>query len=319
MEIPRALRSRPYGPPQLPTPAALTAAAAVVLIAALGGWALAAGLTFEPAAAPEARPADVRLGSSLALTLRAGWKAVEKVPRVPGLEGRQARAFAPADGGAGRMVLAVLPDATGDTLPSETAAALRTPLGRSVQRLTIGGRRGAGYTALAIRDVAGIVDVYAVPTVAGVLAVACVAPLDDPLPVGACPADIVDVAARRPPAPDSLAPLRAKLPAVVAGLDRARRAGRRDLRAGATSKAQARAAGRLAAAYRHAAKRAAGLAPDLGTAAALPAAFSAAAAAYGDLRTAASRHSRPAWRRSRVKVDAAERAAAARLDAVRTG
>jgi hypothetical protein len=205
-------------------------------------------------------------------------------------------------------------------LPEATAAALRTPVGKGVERATIGGMRGAGYTALALKGVSGIVDVFTVPTVAGKLAVACVAPLDDPLPVGTCPGDIVTVAARKPPAAaDPLAKLRARLPGIVTSLNRTRRSARSDLRDGATSKAQARSAARLADAYRAAARATAAVAPNTGTAAELPAAFARAAAAYGAVETAATRHSRAAWRRARVKVNAAEKAAKDRLDAARAG
>jgi len=193
-------------------------------------------------------------------------------------------------------------------------------LGKDVQRTTIGGIRGAGYTALALKGVSGIVDVYAVPTAAGVLAVACVAPLDDPLPVGTCPGDIVTVAARRPePAADPLSQVRAKLPGIVTSLNRTRRSARRDLRSGATSKAQARSAARLAAAYRSASRSVAAVAPKTGTASDLPVAFTRAAAAYGALEKAATRHSKTAWRRARLQVNAAEKAAKARLDAARAG
>lgn len=319
MQVPKRFRSRPYGPAQLPGAGPIAAGVAAVVIAAAGGWMLAASLLSEPSAAPEARPSTVRLGSSAELLLRDGWAQVPKVPRVPGLDGAQARAFAPIDGGAGRMVTTLLPDETGDSLPLETAAALRTPLGKNTQRTTVGGMRGSGYTALALKGVSGIVDVYAVPTAAGMLAIACVAPLDDPLPVGTCPGDIVSVAARKPAAPDPLAELRSKLPAIVASLNKARRGGRRDLRSGATSKAQARAAGRLAAAYRSAAERTAAAAPKTGDASTLPRAFTGAANAYEDLQTAARRHNKRAWRRARLKVDAAETAAKTRLDAVRAG
>jgi hypothetical protein len=289
-------------------------------MAALIGWFIASKVLSEPAALPEARPTTVRLSPSAEIALRAGWEPVEKVPRVPGLEGASAHAFAPADGGAGRMVTIMLPGQSGDALPKETAAALNTPLGKDVQRTTIGGLRGAGYTALALRGVSGIVDVYAVPTVAGVLAVACVAPLDDPLPVGTCPGDIVTVAARKPePAADPLAKLRARLPGIVTSLNRTRRSARRDLRSGATSKAQARSAARLADAYRSAARSVAAVAPKTGFASELPAAFTRTAAAYDALEFAATRHSKKSWRRARLRVNAAERVAKARLDAARAG
>jgi hypothetical protein len=320
MQIPRALRSRPYGPAQLPSPGAIAAGVAAIVVAAAIGWVVASKLLSEPAALPEAQPTTVRLAPTAEIALRSGWEPVEKVPRLPGLDGASARAFAPADGGAGRMVTTLLPNETGDGLPRETAAALRTPLGKDVRRTTIGGIRGAGYTALALRGVSGIVDVYAVPTAAGVLAVACVAPLDDPLPVGTCPGDIVTIAARKPaPGADPLQRVRTQLPGIVTSLNRVRRAGRRDLREGATSKAQARAAARLAGAYRSAARATAAVAPKTGTASDLPAAFTRAAVAYDALKAAATRHSKAAWRRARVEVNAAEKAAKARLDAARAG
>jgi hypothetical protein len=114
-------------------------------------------------------------------------------------------------------------------------------------------------------------------------------------------------------------PLRAELPAIVTSLDAARRSGRRALRGGATSKAQARAAARVATAYRAAASRTAALAPKTGTAAALPRAFGEAAAAYDRLGVAAARHSGRAWRRAGLEVDTAEKVAQARLAAVREG
>jgi hypothetical protein len=318
IQFPRALRSRPYGPPQLPSAGAIAAGAAAVAVAAAGGWAVAASLTSEPVATPEARPSTVRLSASAELSLREGWQPVGKVPKLPGLDGAATRAFAPADGGSGRMVVTLLPNTAGDALPRATAAALRTPLGKGTQRATVGGLRGAAYTALALKGVDGIVDVYAVPTAAGVLAIGCVAPLDDPLPVDSCPNDIVHIAARKP-AVDPMAALRTHLPGVVTSLNRTRRTARRDLREGATSKAQARAAARLAVAYRDASRRVAAAAPKTGAASTLPAAFSQAADAYDALESAARRHSKAGWRRARLRVDAAETTAKANLDAIRAG
>src|SRR3954449_797561 len=103
-----ALRSKPYGPSALPSPAALLAAATLIVIAAVGGWVLAEKLISHPVAVPEAAPRTVRTGDA-ELVLRAGWERTAAVPRLPGLDGPGARAFAPADGGSGRMVLTMLP------------------------------------------------------------------------------------------------------------------------------------------------------------------------------------------------------------------
>jgi hypothetical protein len=315
----RAFRSRPYGPMQLPTAGAFMAGIGVTVAAAAGGWALASHLTSEPSAEPSARPTIVRLSPNAEFSLRTGWQRIEKVPAVPGFASADTQAFAPTDGGAGRMVTALLPAASVVGLPKDTAKALRTPLSRASQRTTVGGIRGSGYTALALKGVDGIVDVYTVPTVAGVFAVACVAPLDDPLPVGTCPEDILAVAVRKPVVDDPLAALRSRLPGVVSSLNRARRDGRKDLREGATSKAQARAAARLAVAYRAAATRVAAVAPETGTPSTLAASFTGAAAAYDALEKAAQRHSKRSWHLARVKVVAAENAAKAKLNEVRAG
>src|SRR4051812_46213086 len=164
-----ALRSKPYGPSALPSPAALVAAATLIVIAAVGGWVLAEKLISHPVAVPEAAPLTVRTGDA-ELVLRAGWQQAPAVPKVPGLNTPGAQAYAPADGGSGRMVLTMLP-AGAASLPKATAAALRVPLGSS-KRATVAGLRGVGYTALALRKVSGLVDVYSVPTAAGTLTVA---------------------------------------------------------------------------------------------------------------------------------------------------
>src|SRR4051794_36214032 len=98
-----ALRSKPYGPSALPSPAALIAAAVLIVVAAVGGWVLADKLISHPVAVPPAEPLTVRTGNA-ELSLRAGWEREPTVPKVPGLDGPGAVAYAPADGGSGRMV-----------------------------------------------------------------------------------------------------------------------------------------------------------------------------------------------------------------------
>jgi hypothetical protein len=308
------LRSRPYGASWVPEPPVLIGAAAVVLVAAIAGWALANQLTAEPAAVPAATPANVPVGTAQ-VTLRSGWSPVKQGPRLAGLEPPGTRAFRPSDGGGGRLVISPL-KGEGTELPAETVAALRVPPGNA-RKAKVGGLTGAGYTGLAVRGVDGLADVYVVPTPGGPIAVTCVAPVADPLPAGTCPDDVVSVSTART-APNPAAKLLEEAPALLRALDRRRVSGRRALRRAHTPAAQARQARRLATAYAKAATRAERLAPASGPTSALPRALSGAARAYSKLAASATRHDRAAWRRARQRVNAAEKAVAAQLAAARS-
>ena len=309
-----ALRTKPYGPASLPSPFALAMACVAVLVAAGGGWVLASKLTSKPVDVRAGSPATVRLGGA-ELVLRSGWRPASRPVKLPGVAGAGARVLAPRSAGAGRLVVALLPGTTAG-LPSATQAALRLPLG-SAQRVKVAGLDGVGYTALALRGVPGLADVYAFPTVAGVLTIGCVAPIDDPLPVGSCPGDVLSIAAHRTAAADPRARLKARLPAVMAKLNAARRHDRAALRSAATSTRQARYALRLVRAYGAAAAAVAPVVPRTGTGAALPARLRAAGGAYRALSVAAAHHDRRGWARARARVGAAERAVAALIDAAR--
>lgn len=305
----------PYGKSLRPGPLALLAALAVVLVAGAAGWVAAAQLTSEPeVATPE--PLVVIPTGAAELQLRSGWRLVPRVPRVPGLDVPDAKALAPADGGRGRMVVALVPgtDASSE-LPEATVDALRVPLAAS-ERASIGGLRGVGYTALSLQGVSGLVDLYAVQTPAGLLTIACIAPIDDPLPAESCPGDVSSVSIDEAAIPDPTAELREALPAIAAPLNRERVAGRLALRRGKHSDAQARAARSLWRAYRTAASAVAPLAPESGVGSELPATLREAARAYRALGVAASRHSERGWSRARRAVTAAERAVTAQLDAL---
>jgi hypothetical protein len=291
------------------------AALVAVAIAAGGGWILAGHLAADPVAAPPASaPATVRVGDA-ELVLRAGWRPATRVPKLPGIDGPGVRAFAPHDGGTGRMLINLLPG-TGADVPKATMAALRVPLGSSA-RTKVAGIAGVGYTSLALRGVSGLVDVYAVRTAAGILTIGCVAPIDDPLPVGSCPGDVLSVAAHAAPAPDPRAALKRRLPAAMAALNAARRHDRAALRSASTSTRQAVPARALERAYEKAAAELAAVAPKSGTGASLPAALRGAARSYHGLALAAAHHDRRGWARARARVTAAERTVAARVAAAR--
>jgi hypothetical protein len=312
----RFLRPRPYGPTTLPGPGALLVALAAIALAAAGGWLLAAKLTATPTVAPEQPPVLVKTGPAQ-IRLQAGWQPEKVVPRIPGLDGTAARVYGPADGGSGRMVLTMLPSGAATELQHETVAALRVPLAGS-KKAKVGGLTGVSYSALTLRGVAGLADVYVVSTAAGPLAITCLARLDDPLPVGSCPGDVLSITASKPAATDPAAALRDKLPALVTALNAARLSGRDALRSGATSGAQATAASALWHAYATAADGAAAVAPKTGPGARVAPAFTAAASAYHRLSLAAASHDTHAWVLARRDVNAAEKTAADRTAALGT-
>src|SRR4051812_14248716 len=109
--------SLPYGKSLIPRPLALAAGLIIVLAAAVAGW-LAAGQLANraPVTAPTAPAVNVTSGAA-SLQLRAGWQLDKRVPHVPGLEGAETRALAPADGGRGRMVVTMLQDAPTGAIP----------------------------------------------------------------------------------------------------------------------------------------------------------------------------------------------------------
>jgi hypothetical protein len=310
--------SLPYGKRLVPGPVALVTGVLAIAGAAGAGWFAASQLADEPVAAAPAETLEVTAGTAT-IELRDGWQADARMPRIPGIDTTNAEALAPADGGAGRMVVALSKNtaaAPGTDLPAATVEALRVPL-RKPERAAVGGLRGTGYTALSLRGVNGLADIYTFKTVAGLLTVSCLAPIDDPLPTGSCPADISAIAVSVPTAPDPAAGLRSTLAGVAADLDRARTNGRLELRRGADSDAQVRAARSIAAAYAGAAAALDEVAvPATEPGARLPETFRSAAAAYESLAGAARAHDTGAWTRASAAVDEAELAVGTALGAV---
>jgi hypothetical protein len=289
--------SLPYGKSLLPRPVAMIAGTLVVLAAAAGGWFAADQLAREPIAVVDQPALNVQTGYAQ-VTLRSGWK-------VAGLETADPKALAPSDGGRGRMVVGLVKNEAG-TLPTELVSALRVPAG-TPEKATVGGQKGGfGYTALSLKGVNGLTDVYTLHTSGGLFVIACVAPLDDPLPAGSCPADVTSVKVSVPPPPDPAAKLQDTLPTLTAALNKARLDGRTALRAGADSDAQASAARKLATAYASAAATAASAAPKTGDGAAIPGVLRETADAYSALATAASHHDSHGWAASVKAVEAAE-------------
>lgn len=307
--------SLPYGKSLVPRPLALLCGLLLIVAAAGAGWFLASKLADEPVPVAPAQSLNVTAGTA-ALKLREGWQAETRVPRVPGIDATNAKALAPADGGAGRMVVSLVKtDGAAADLPPATLEALRVPLPKP-ERAALAGLRGSGYPALSLRGVNGLVDLYTFKTVAGLLTISCIAPVDDPLPTGSCPADITEISVSVPQAPDPAARMKAALPRVSGELDKARISGRLALRRGADSDAQAAAARSVSAAYGSAADDIAALAPAKGEGASLPDVFRAAASAYADLGAAAAGHDSGAYTRATAAVNEAELEVATALGAL---
>ena len=86
---------------------------------------------------------------------------------------------------------------------------------------------------------------YAAPTTSGVATIACTAPLDASIPRGCdALAAAVTVPGAQPLAPGASAAFYSRLPAAVADLDAARKAGAQELAAAKRARAQALAAER---------------------------------------------------------------------------
>jgi hypothetical protein len=302
--------SLPYGKSLLPRPFAAIAGLLVVSAAAVGGWFAAGQLADQPVVEPTLPSMNVSSGAAT-VQLRAGWQLETKVPKVPGLATADVKVLAPQDGGKGRMLVTMLPGESA-ALPQATMDALRVPLGKP-QRASLGGERATGYTALSLQGVNGLVDVYTLNTSAGTVAVTCIAPVDDPLPAGSCPADITALTVKVPRKAEPVDQLKAALPRLTTALNQARVSGRTALVAGGDTAAQQKAAASIATAYSAAATEAAKVAPKSGAGALLPDAFREAARSYGALATAASTGDADAWAHARKEVDAAERASIAQI------
>jgi hypothetical protein len=306
-------RARGYGGPQPLNAATVLTAVAVALAAALAGWVGAAKLTAQPE--PAAAPADTptRIGAADAL-VRAGWTPVARAPRLAGLDGAGVRAFAPPAGGAGRMLVAVRAADHPSLVPRSLIGALEAPL-PTARRATVAGMRALAYPALTVEGTAGLADLYVVPTTAGVLTVACLAPLREPLPDGSCPQALMraEIADGRPVLPSPNAALMLRAPAAIAALDTARVRERAALRRGRTPAAQSASARSVASAFGTASAAIADVAPAGGPGAALRTRLGATRAAYERLAAAARRRDRAGWARAGAAVRRAEAALAAEL------
>ena len=235
-------------------------AAVLLLIAAAlnAGAGIALGIALTPDDSPQPAPAPIKAttlsAGDLRLTLPQAWRPLSTPPTAAGLESATLAARGPrAD-----IALTVLPPEDPTLLPKALVDAAGGIVPSPVS-LQIDGRDALRYTGLSN----GGMDVYAVPTSAGVVTIACVGKTPAALAHGCDAAlDGVNVGRAAPIAADDRAAFAIGLPAVVTGLNRARAAGRRDLARQRTARGRARVSRRLSRVYGDAARRLSPLAGD---------------------------------------------------------
>jgi hypothetical protein len=274
-------------------PAALVAGGCALALAAAGGWWLGGS---SRAPAPVVAPNSVAALGDVRLELEAGWAPAAPVEGV--------KAFSPVPGLPGRALLAsgpaVDPTLIPDTLRAQLPESLPAP-----RKATLGGLPAWGYGPLRHRG--RVVELTVLPTMGGMLAVACVAPPSAWSGALGCADGVHAIATddrTLAPAPD-LAFRQAAAPALET-LDEARVAGRARL-----DGARRTAAASLAGAHREAATA---LAPFAAPGASTDAVAALRDAARGYDALAAAPDRRSVTRRQRARFVAA-RQQVARADA----
>ena len=228
---------------------------ALLALLALAGAALASTLLDGSAevGAPPPSPRAER-GGQIALTVPGQWQRLASAPRVPGLRIADPIAVAPPGGRGAALVAGRIEPSGAVLLPAPLLRRLADPPAND-DTVALGELQAYRYAGLAPRGFDGRINVYSVPTTAGIASVACVSPARAEEFLAACErvASTLELD-RGKPVP--LGPDRryaARLDRAIGKLNRARAADRARLQGARTPAGQARTAGGLAAAYREAA------------------------------------------------------------------
>ena len=206
------------------------------------------------------RPAQVGNGE-LEFMPRLGWTSSTNAPRLRGMEIQEPVVLEEPVSGM-RLVAGLLPATSPTLLPPEFVRRLRMPAARP-QTIRLGDALEAYYFAgLSSPDARGLVDVYAAPTTAGIVTIACVGGPGIVAPYYDCWRNASTLKLLHghalPLGPD--AAFRQRLPGTITALDSARQRARSQLSTRVPEQ-QAAAASDLAAAYGVAAASLAPLAP----------------------------------------------------------
>jgi hypothetical protein len=299
------------GPPRrrgraLPVALGLTALAAV----GAGAW-LVVSRADSPAPVSTAPP-RTESTDRLRITFPGSWRRLAAVPEVPGLTLQQPIALAPARAGAGEgLVAGLAPDAGAYFLPPGLLERLPQPpvLDDTVR---LGQLEAVRYAGLRPRDFPKPLNVYAVPTSAGVATVACFADEDAAerfLPECERVASTLGLTGARPYGVRPDPAYGAAVSRAIAELNQARLARRERFGRARTPQGQADAAADLARSYGGAADALRASPPEGPVAranAAIVAGLRGAQRAYTDLSAAARRGDAAAFDRARRAVRNAE-------------
>lgn len=290
--------------------------AAVLVLAALAGrWAardsaLPRSRTWASEQAPALGPLRIaapppwrRLPASAA-----GFKGIDKLPtqvfdRASGLSSRAVITVASVDS-----------TASPSLIPKPLHDAAARPFGRP-RAVRLDGRRAWLYLAVPIRSADETMEITVLPTTAGVVAIACVAPTLAFSGAAGC-ASALDLTLQRARALRPTADLgfRFRLGAIAGRFDRERVEHRAMLSRARTPRAQARAAHRLAVGHERAARA---LAPLVGTdtTAEVVASLRDASRRYEDLKRSAAADDRAAFSLAARAIEAADHRLADAWDA----
>jgi hypothetical protein len=230
-----------------PEAAKLVVAGAVVAAAIAVAVAVAVSRDDE---APQRRgPVSTRFaGTGLEVTAPAGWARSDEPLALPGITTAGAVVLA-EELSKTQLIATLLPASSPTLVPEPLVRRLRTPLG-APRRVLLGGRLPAYYYGdLALMDLPGRTDIYAVPTSDGVATIAC---SGVPAPVEECAAAaerLTLTGGERRIRPGPEAAFRSRLEAEIGALDAVRERTRVELSAATTAAGQEAAARRLSAAY----------------------------------------------------------------------
>ena len=224
---------------------------ALLVIAGAAGASAILGRSRDEAPPP---PPRAESGGRLGVTVPGLWRRLAEAPAVPGLRLADAIALGPP-GSTGAALVAGTAEPSGSLLLPATLLRRLADRPQNDDTVALGTFQAYRYANLTPRGFDGRLNIYAVPTTAGVASVACVAPASVDGFLDECErvASTLELSEGEPV---PLGPDRryaARLDRAIARLNRIRGAGRSRLQGARTPAGQARTATALAAAYRRAA------------------------------------------------------------------
>jgi hypothetical protein len=269
-----------------------------------GWWAGGQAAAPPPAASPDA-PRSAAAGP-VRFEVTSDWVPVPRVPGVDGLP-KATAAFTPAASLRAYAFVTVAPTDDPSLLPQPIRALMPATLPRP-KKTELLGLPAWRYGELSISG-DRMLEVTVIPSTAGTMAVACIAPRESWVAALGCAADVRKLelpgdATWLPPAADVAA--RAAIPGIVRPLDAKRVKLRTRLDAAKTRGAQSRIAGKLSTAYNAAALQLEDVSPGKGPAAAVLGRLKANAVNYGKLGNAAAAGAPRRYKRAKRAVKKSE-------------